>query len=89
MKILTAFVAKIEDDKIVDDVECEVILISQYSYQNGTEGQSISEEFTVAYCLNIKTGEVSRVKLEDLIIKSYFDEKNKTINVIDGAKKRV
>ena len=89
MKILTAYVSKFEDEELVDDIESEVILISQTSYQNGSDGNSMAEEFTVVYCMNPETGEISKSRLEHLVVKSYFDEKTKTIIVIDGAKKRV
>lgn len=89
MKILTAYVVKLEDEEIIDDVESEVILISQSSYQNGSDGNSMAEEFTVAYCMNPETGEISKSRLEHLVVKSYFDEKNKIIVTLSGAKKRI
>lgn len=47
MIIKTVFVAKIVDEEIVDDVECEVITMAQVSYSNASDGNNISESYTV------------------------------------------
>ena len=88
MIIKTVFVAKIVDEEIVDDVECEVITMAQVSYQNASDGNSISESYTVLYCLNPETGEVSAPRIEHVTIKSYLNE-NKELVIISGAKKRI
>ncbi len=89
MQIETCFVYKIEDEKIIDDILCRVICMSQNSYSYKKDDTEIAETFNILYCFNEKTGEVSAPKLEDVLIKSYYDTQTKSTVNISGAIKRI
>jgi cobalamin biosynthesis Co2+ chelatase CbiK len=80
LKIIDAYIKVFEDpddEKPSSDCLCKVITICQETFSQGSGEYATSEQYMVAYIFNPINGEVQDVKLKDIVINSYEDDKIK------------
>ena len=87
MKLTSVLVKVFEnpDDEIpTSDCSCKVITMAQEQFTSGSGEFAITEQYMALYVFNPQTGEVQNVRLRDIVVESYEDEKTKEMIWVDG-----
>lgn len=87
MKLIEVYIKVFDGDSSVipsSDCLCKIITLQQETFKQGAGDFETTETGMVAYVFNPETGQVTRERLDQLIIAAYEDEKTREVIMVEN-----